>query len=129
MSDAMAAAYQSHNSIYQAAKNFVTKQIASQQVKKAEINVGKLDSRLKLSKCNKSLQAFLPNGSRSYGKTTIGVKCDGRKKVMLSNQSLDYRAMISNVEYQNNKIVLSEQCATLLNVHHGDSVRVADFPL
>ena len=76
---AVAGTFQSHNSIYQAARNFVRSDVLSQQNKQAEIKIGTLDSRLKLKQCNKPLQAFLPNGSRDLGKTTIGVKCKGTK--------------------------------------------------
>ena len=76
-STAVAGASQSHKSIYQTARNFIHNHVASQQGLKPEIKVGKLDSRLKLKKCNKSLRAFLPKGSRELGKTTIGVKCAG----------------------------------------------------
>lgn len=79
MSDAKAASYQNHQSIYQAAKSFMSKHLASQDIKNPEIKVGKLDSRLKLNNCRKNLQAFLPKGSRELGKTTVGVKCTDSK--------------------------------------------------
>lgn len=79
MADAGAATHQSHQSIYWVAKSFVSKHLSSQGIKKPEIKVGKLDSRLKLNKCNKNLQAFLPKGSREIGNTTVGVKCTGTK--------------------------------------------------
>lgn len=72
-----AAASQSHKSIYQTARTFIYNHVASQQGLKPEIKTGTLDSRLKLKKCNKSLRAFLPKGSREMGKTTVGVKCVG----------------------------------------------------
>lgn len=77
MSSAVAGTYQSHKSIYQAARDFVRLHVISQQNKQAEIKIGTLDSRLKLKQCHKPLQAFQPNGSRDLGKTTIGVKCKG----------------------------------------------------
>lgn len=76
---AVAETYQSHKSIYQTVKSFVRKNFTSQHNQKPEINVGKLDSRLKLKKCNKHLQAFSPKGSRELGNTTVGVKCTGSK--------------------------------------------------
>jgi len=79
MSTAMAGTYHSHKSIYQSARDFVRLHVLSQQNQQAEIKIGKLDSRLKLKQCNKPLQAFLPDGSRDMGKTTIGVKCIGSK--------------------------------------------------
>ena len=77
MSTAVAGTYQSHKSIYQAARDFVRSHVISQQNQQAEIKIGTLDSRLKLKQCHKPLQAFQPNGSRDLGKTTIGVKCKG----------------------------------------------------
>ncbi len=75
MTTAVAASFQSHQSIYQAAGDFVRSQVISQQSLQATVKVGSLDSRLKLKRCSKPLQAFLPKGSRNLGKTTIGVKC------------------------------------------------------
>ena len=40
-----------------------------------KISVGKLDSRLNLSACN-ALEPFIPTGSRIWGKTTVGVRCN-----------------------------------------------------
>lgn len=79
MTDAVAASFQSHESIYWSVKSFVRTNFASGYKQKPEIKVGKLDSRLKLNKCNKRLQAFSPKGSRELGNTTVGVKCTGSK--------------------------------------------------
>lgn len=61
---AVAATYQSHESIYQTARKFISSKVTSKNSSKAVIKIGKLDSRLKLKKCNKYLQAFLPKGGR-----------------------------------------------------------------
>jgi len=74
---AVAETFQSHKSIYQAARSFMRNHVSPQHSTKPEVKAGKLDSRLKLKKCNKRLQAFLPKGSRELGKTTVGVKCAG----------------------------------------------------
>ena len=74
-----ASAYQSHSSIYKTAKIFISANVLSQHKSQVTVTVGKLDSRLKLKKCSKRLQAFLPKGSRKAGKTTVGVKCKGKK--------------------------------------------------
>ncbi len=79
MNVAMAGAFQSHWSISQVAKNFIRGHVAALENQQPEIKMGKLDSRLKLKNCNKKLQAFLPRGSRTIGKTTVGVKCTGSK--------------------------------------------------
>ncbi len=76
MTTAVAASYQSHKSIYQAARDFVHSQVISQHKTKATVKIGTLDSRLKLRRCSKPLQAFLPKGSRDSGRTTIGVRCN-----------------------------------------------------
>lgn len=73
----VAETWQTHGSILWAVKNFARKNLVTQQNQDAEITTGKLDSRLKLRKCDKYLQAYLPKGSRETGKTTIGVKCAG----------------------------------------------------
>jgi len=74
-----AGTFQSHKSIYQTARNFISNHVASQHEQRPEIKIGKLDTRLKLKQCNKKLRAFLPKGSREMGKTTVGVKCTGSK--------------------------------------------------
>lgn len=40
----------------------------------AAVEVGRIDSRLKLPACT-ALQAFLPKGSKAWGRTTVGVRC------------------------------------------------------
>lgn len=45
----------------------------------AEIEVGRLDSRLRMARCQQPLDAFLPTGSRRLGKITVGVRCEGHK--------------------------------------------------
>jgi flagella basal body P-ring formation protein FlgA len=42
----------------------------------ATITVGAIDTRLNLDACP-APQAFLPTGSRAWGKTTVGVRCQG----------------------------------------------------
>ena len=78
-SAASAVSYQSHKSIYQTAETFIRSHVESQHGQRPEIKIGKLDTRLKLKKCSKKLQAFLPRGSRDTGKTTVGIKCTGKK--------------------------------------------------
>lgn len=43
------------------------------------INVGKIDSRLKLAACAQP-EPFLPSGSRAWGNTTVGVRCTSPKQ-------------------------------------------------
>lgn len=45
----------------------------------AEITVGRLDPRLRLSACEGEMETFLPQGSRALGNSTVGVRCNGVK--------------------------------------------------
>ena len=76
---AAAAEYQSHASIYSAAKRFMQQQVAASHHRNAKISVGKLDTRFRVKRCEKPLQTYLPNGSRQIGKTTVGIKCSGHR--------------------------------------------------
>jgi len=69
---------QSHQSIRDAAKAFAS-QLAKRQGNSAsiDIEVGSLDSRLRLSKCSQALSTFESPNSKTSGKTTVGVRCDG----------------------------------------------------
>ncbi len=71
--------YQDHDSIYQTASQFMKTYVEQNYEQVAQINTGKLDSRLRLKLCDEPLQAFLPRGSRDIGKTTVGVRCKGTK--------------------------------------------------
>ncbi|HED12621.1 MAG TPA: flagellar basal body P-ring formation protein FlgA [Gammaproteobacteria bacterium] len=42
-----------------------------------KISIGVIDPRLRLPACPNPLQAFLPTGSPSRGRTTVGVRCSG----------------------------------------------------
>lgn len=69
-----------HNieSIRQAAHQFV-KLDFSRRGKTGEIKVGRLDSRLRLARCDKKLEAFFPNHGRKIGNLSVGVRCKGIK--------------------------------------------------
>jgi flagella basal body P-ring formation protein FlgA len=41
---------------------------------KVKITLGKIDDQLNLAPCS-NMEAFMPNGSRIWGKTTVGVRC------------------------------------------------------
>jgi flagella basal body P-ring formation protein FlgA len=76
---AWARSFQSHESIKEAALEYVHNMMQEQQ-QKVTIKVGRLDSRLKLKQCNKLLEAFTPPGSKLVGNSTIGVRCEDGKK-------------------------------------------------
>ena len=67
-----------HDHILEAARSYLAEQIGS-ELPSSRIQIGKLDSRLKLSACNSPLEAFSPPGTRRAGGTTVGVRCPGEK--------------------------------------------------
>ncbi len=122
ISSAVAGTFQSHKSIYQAARNFIRSDVISQRNNQAEIKIGTLDSRLKLKQCNKPLQAFLPGGSRDMGKITIGVKCKGAnpwslhvpvtisvfKKVLVASRQLQKGTVLTESDIKLKKMDLAK---------------------
>ena len=72
--------YQNHESIRQAASDFARQ--LSERVSRPEnitISVGTLDRRLRLAECDQPLEAFRSPNTKSHGRTTVGVRCDGEK--------------------------------------------------
>lgn len=43
----------------------------------ATVEVGPIDTRLRLPRCTQALEAFLAPGAREFGHTTVGVRCNG----------------------------------------------------
>lgn len=73
-----AAQVQPLESLRQAARAFAVEQLAPAGGG-VEVEVGRLDPRLRLAACDKPLSAWLPDGSRTLGNTTVGVRCEGAK--------------------------------------------------
>lgn len=63
---------QSTEAIRQTAEHFLQTQAGA--LGETAIQVGRVDDRLNLPACT-APQAFLPQGSRAWGKTTVGVRC------------------------------------------------------
>lgn len=125
MSAAVAQTHQSHKSIYQAAGDFVRSQVTSQHTK-ATVTVGKLDSRLKLKRCSKPLQAFLPKGSRNMGRTTIGVRCQGNNPWSLNvpvTISVFKNVLVASQQIQKGSILTASDMTLkqtdVARLHHG----------
>jgi flagella basal body P-ring formation protein FlgA len=74
-----AAEYQSIDSIRNAARQFVHEHTKAVYDQEADIEVGRLDSRLRLSQCDMPLEVYLPQGSRDLGRFTVGVRCTDDK--------------------------------------------------
>ena len=70
---------QSHESILEAASNFLREQVTRSPDLKPEITPGRLDSRLRLAQCDQPLETFMPPGGREMGNTTVGVRCNGSR--------------------------------------------------
>lgn len=72
--------HQSHDSIRQAAGQYA-QQLAMQQAdnQNITIDVNRLDRRLKLAQCDRELEAFSSPNTKSHGRTTVGVRCNGSK--------------------------------------------------
>lgn len=66
-------AQQDSNSILRTVTQFLQTQSVGLPGK-VKITLGQIDSRLSLAQCA-NMEAFMPNGSRIWGKTTVGVRC------------------------------------------------------
>ncbi len=70
--------YQSHDSLRETARTFVQQQIQSTSAT-PYIEVGILDTRLRLPVCADKPEAFLPPGSRILGSSSVGIRCHSPK--------------------------------------------------
>lgn len=77
--DVIAGSFQSHKSIFDAARKQVEKPFSAQELKDIKLKFGKLDPRLKLKQCNIPLQGFTTGRQRKTGRMTVGVRCADRK--------------------------------------------------
>lgn len=69
---------QSVESIREAAQAFLEQEASSEQGR-IEIEVGQLDPRLRLQRCELPLSVAFPPAGRRSGNLTVGVRCDGDK--------------------------------------------------
>jgi flagella basal body P-ring formation protein FlgA len=68
---------QSLDAIRTTAQTFVTERVPKQSSRTVSVNVGALDSRLRLAPCAEPLRAALPAGATFRDRMTIGVSCTG----------------------------------------------------
>ncbi|MFZ4527659.1 MAG: flagellar basal body P-ring formation chaperone FlgA [Undibacterium curvum] len=68
---------QSHAELKKVAANFL-QQMASNQPGEVKISVNEVDSRLNLAACQ-DMAAFLPPGSKPWGKISVGIRCNAPK--------------------------------------------------
>lgn len=57
------------------ARQYLTEAVADRHHGRSEIHMGRLDPRLRLSRCASPLQAFQASGARLSGATSVGVRC------------------------------------------------------
>lgn len=68
---------QSLPEIRQTAKIFLEEMQHSADSNDIEIEIGKIDPRIRLAQCDGLIEAFFPQQSRTMGNTTVGVRCLG----------------------------------------------------
>lgn len=73
-SQASDTAYQSHQSIIDAVKDYLITDLG-QNNNQLTIKITPLDHRLKLAQCDRPLETFSPPGGTKLGRTSVGVKC------------------------------------------------------
>lgn len=69
-------AFQPLESIRDAARRYLETE-ASAQGGTVQVEVGRLDPRLRLVNCEQPLSVWLAPGARTHGHTSVGVRCDG----------------------------------------------------
>lgn len=70
---------ESHQSIRDTAQEFLQQQLEQTEYHDFQIKIANLDSRLKLTRCDSSLEGFLPQASQLVGKLSVGIRCSGSK--------------------------------------------------
>ena len=70
---------QSLDSIRDRVYQFLHDQLEPSQRKDAKIDIGRLDSRLRLRQCPAPLQAFAVGGRPTVGATSVGIRCTGKR--------------------------------------------------
>lgn len=74
-----AAETESADSLRQSVVNFLKAQTKERPETDIEINVGRIDPRLKLGACQTTPSVFLAPGAKLQGKLTVGLRCSGPK--------------------------------------------------
>jgi flagella basal body P-ring formation protein FlgA len=69
--------FHAHQNILETARQFLDANIDKSDYSRTEIQMSRLDSRLRLSKCSLPLNATLAPGSRFVGKSTVHLRCNG----------------------------------------------------
>lgn len=70
--------YQSQEPLREMVQEYL-QQLLTNSANDAEITIGRLDSRLRLTACSERPAAFIPPGSRLSGRLTVGMQCNSPK--------------------------------------------------
>jgi flagella basal body P-ring formation protein FlgA len=62
-------------SILTAARDHLEQTARAQHSGRVEVQMGHLDPRLRLTRCDQPLEVFQPSGARTGGRTSVGVRC------------------------------------------------------
>lgn len=122
---ALADTYQPHESIRSAVRTFVLENGPDHSTA-PEVEVGRLDSRLRLTRCSEKLEAFAPPGRKTVGRTTVGVRCNGNPSwslyVPLTVRIMD-KVLVANRDLRRGEIIARDdvklQTHDLASLHAG----------
>ncbi len=110
LNQAAASPTQSHESIHEAARGFLAERYARSDAD-LEIEVDRLDRRLRLSHCDRGIEAFAAPSSRGNGgRVTVGVRCDGSQPWSIylpARVSLYRRVVVASREIPRGDLVRS----------------------
>lgn len=67
--------WQSHAAIRTTAQSFLDAFASSHNDGRVQVKLGQLDHRLRLKSCALPLEAFMSDGGRAMGNTTVGIRC------------------------------------------------------
>lgn len=89
-----------HQSIKDSAKQLLIQSLDSEKYSRINLQMGRLDNRLKLTQCNTPLTSSLGPGAQLHGKTTVQVRCNGDKPwtVHLSAHIKLYTKVVKTLE-------------------------------
>ncbi len=106
--------YQSIEAIKASVKQFLD-QKAVGMPGQTTVEVGAIDPYLRLAHCD-HLQPFMPNGSRAWGKTSVGVRCASQSKWTIYVQAqvqVQGNYVVTSGPLHQGKVVTAEDLATV----------------
>jgi len=110
LSAVAADSYQSLSEITNTVKEFIQGEYSLDE--RSEVEIGRLDPRLRLKPCGKPLRSFFPQASRNT-KTTVGVRCPGPHA-----WTIYVSATISQID----KVLVARQ-----HLRRGSQIKADDF--